>query len=132
MRIENVRVKAQDIRERLSSLTDFKICKNNGTIVFSVNGKASFLSRRTSSVVITLFTIKVLDKNNQLKYTYCLNFKNSGKEIELSNLGKSNNTAMEEYIIKEVKDNILVQKLRLRKSKAEVFFNTWEECYYLN
>lgn len=134
--IENIRIKVTDMSARVKITNNFKISKKNGTILFEVNGtcfnppRRGHYSNMTINHACTLFNVKVLDKSNKLIYTYCINLKHNAIVVE--NFGKSNNEQMEEYILKEVKENVLINKLNLKKSKCEVFFDTFEDCYYMN
>ena len=139
--IFNVRISIDNmllkIRQLESNKKQFVIKKNNGSLVFIPNGKAFFpggtgrsynVNRKANTC--TMFTVKVLDKNNNLKMLYSLNLK-ADQTITLSDLNKTGSDAMKEYIIKEVESNIL-KAIGLVSYKAKTFFDVVETCYCID
>lgn len=140
--ISNVRISINDmllkIRELESSKKQFVIKKNNGSIVFIPNGKAFFPARtgrryniNRKANTCTMFTVKVLDNNNNLKMVYSLNL-TSEQRIVLVDLNKVENDKMNDYIMKEVETNILTNVMHLVQYKAKTIFDIIETCYCIN
>jgi|GEM_PF-5764362 len=135
MLIQNFRIKLSDFKTRVEETGDFIIRKNNGVIKFEVNCKAwnkkgDRFADRFKVRYLTIYTVKVLDKNNKVKYIYCLNFDRTCQEIKIESFNKSKNEALENLIMKQLRVE-LTGKLKLRSRKIEVFFDVWEPCYYI-